>query len=536
MDSNSNTQPAMTICAPSTSPPISEINPSESSNQSSSKYSDFTKSCQEQNNSINDKNQMTQSPIEYTAGSNFPQESDACVALFSQWTVKNQNAFVEELLANMCHHQHKRIESCLQPMLKINFISNLRIRHLEHVAESILSYLDNDSLLSAELVCVDWSRAIVHGMLWKKLMEDKVRHDALWRDLAERKRWMQYLDISEPGIVHPSAEFYKDMYMKCMNAIDIIECNWRLGKHKLRRIDCRSNNGQGVYCLQYDQTKILFGSRDHTIQILDQTTLQCTQILTGHTGSVLCLQYDERILITGSSDTTVRVWDIVTGAMINTLIHHSDSVLHLKFGNGMMVTGSKDLSIAVWKLNNPTDITVRRILVGHRAAVNVVDFDKRYIVSAGGDKTIKVWDTVSCALVRNLIGHERAVTCLQYKNRIVISGSGDTSIRLWDIESGTCIRVLHGHGKLVRCLRFDSKRIVSGDYDGTIKVWNLAAVMNPKAPTSSLCFGTLIAHTERIFKIQFDELQIVSGALDGQILIWDFFHCSSIFGRQDIFN
>lgn len=84
------------------------------------------------------------------------------------------------------------------------------------------------------------------------------------------------------------------------------------------------------------------------------------------------------------------MWDVNTGEMLNTLIHHCEAVLHLRFNNGMMVTCSKDRSIAVWDMASPTDITLRRVLVGHRAAVNVVDFDDKYIVSASGDRTIKV--------------------------------------------------------------------------------------------------------------------------------------------------
>ena len=44
----------------------------------------------------------------------------------------------------------------------------------------------------------------------------------------------------------------------------------------------------------------------------------------------------------------------------------------------------------MWDIKAPKDIVLRRLLVGHKAAVNVVDFDDRYIVSASGDRTIKV--------------------------------------------------------------------------------------------------------------------------------------------------
>ena len=45
---------------------------------------------------------------------------------------------------------------------------------LDHIAENILSYLDDSSLRNAELVCKEWRRVIADGMLWKKLIERKV--------------------------------------------------------------------------------------------------------------------------------------------------------------------------------------------------------------------------------------------------------------------------------------------------------------------------------------------------------------------------
>lgn len=46
--------------------------------------------------------------------------------------------------------------------------------------------------------------------------------------------------------------------------------------------------------------------------------------------------------------------------------------------------------MAVWDIRSPTDIVLRRVLGGHTAAVNAVNFDDRYILSASGDRTIKV--------------------------------------------------------------------------------------------------------------------------------------------------
>jgi F-box and WD-40 domain protein 1/11 len=447
---------------------------------------------------------------------------DDCMRHFDGWNESDQTDFVEYLLSKMSHCQHSQINCFLKPMLQRDFISLLPKKGLDHVAETVLSYLDAKSLCSAELVCKEWYRVISEGMLWKKLIESRVRTDTLWKGLAHRRGWIRYLFKPLSGESHPDHMFYRRLFPKIIQDIESTENNWRCGRHNLQRINCRSESSKGVYCLQYDDQKIISGLRDNTIKIWDRSTLQCSKVLTGHTGSVLCLQYDERVIISGSSDATVRVWDVVSGLMVNTLIHHCEAVLHLRFNNGMMVTCSKDRSIAVWDMTSPTDINLRRVLVGHRAAVNVVDFDEKYIVSASGDRTIKVWNTSNCEFVRTLNGHKRGIACLQYRDRLVVSGSSDNTIRLWDIECGTCLRVLEGHEELVRCIRFDNKRIVSGAYDGKIKVWDLAAALDPRSPAGTLCLRTLVEHTGRVFRLQFDEFQIVSSSHDDTILIWDF--------------
>jgi len=449
----------------------------------------------------------------------YEKEKEVCFKHFDCWSPEDQIDFVEDLLLRMSHYQHGHINSFLKPMLQRDFISTLPAKGLEPVAEKILSYLDSKSLCAAELVCREWKRVIADGMLWKKLIERKVKTHDLWRGLGERRGWIDTL--WKPSVQH-GHDYYHALYPKIIRDIERLEVNWRGGKHGLKKIHCRSENIKGVYCLQYDEDKIVSGLRDNTIKIWDRKSLDCTQVLHGHTGSVLCLQYDENIIVTGSSDATVRIWDAHTGEMVNTLIHHCEAVLHLRFQDGIMVTCSKDRSIAVWDLQSAIDINLRRVLVGHRAAVNVVDFDDKYIVSASGDRTIKVWNTTSCEFVRTLNGHRRGIACLQYRATLVVSGSSDFTIRLWDIEVGTCLRVLEGHEELVRCIRFDNKHIVSGAYDGKIKVWDLQAALDSRKHPNSLCIRTLSEHNGRVFRLQFDDFQIVSSSHDDTILIWDF--------------
>lgn len=450
-------------------------------------------------------------------------EQEHFIQRFEGWSAQGQVELIEKLLCKMSHDQHSQIDLALQPLLQRNFITMLPQRGLTHISEKILSYLDAQSLLNASNVCKEWRRIIREGTLWKKLIERNVRQDPVWAGVVKRREWDQ--DLFKP-VKDTNHTKHQMLYYGIVADIKNLQQRWQDGTYTTQKIVCRSDNSKGVYCIQYDDNKIVSGLRDNTIKIWDRQTLRCTRTFQGHSGSVLCLQYDDNIIVSGSSDATIRVWDLNDQEKtqpINTIIQHTEAVLHLKFNKNMLVTCSKDRTIIVWNLVSPKDIKVKEILVGHRAAVNVVDFDEKYIVSASGDRSIKVWDTNTCNFIRTLNGHRRGIACLQYRDKLIVSGSSDNSIRIWDVESGACLRTLEGHEELVRCIRFDKRLIVSGAYDGKIKIWNLKAALDEaERDNTQFCIKTLQLHTGRVFRLQFDEFQIVSSSHDDTIIIWDF--------------
>ncbi|KAF9967996.1 hypothetical protein BGZ70_007280 [Mortierella alpina] len=300
----------------------------------------------------------------------------------------------------------------------------------------------------------------------------------------------------------------------------MLEQNWNRGIHSVKEVP---GHTEGIYCIQFDDQKIVSGSRDNTIKIWDMETGACRRTYVGHSASVLCLQYDEDRIVSGSSDATINVWDLNTGKVLQRLCGHADSVLSLRFEKDTVISCSKDRTVKIWKISTGEML---KTLVGHRAAVNAVQFSPesaapsplpgspRVVVSASGDKSIKIWSLETGECLRTLEGHTRGIACIQFEGNVIVSGSSDKTIKIWDITKGECVKTLIGHEGLVRTLQFSGGRIISGSYDETLKIWEQES-------------GRLLAdldgrHSHRVFKLQFNESKIVSCSQDQKIIIWDF--------------
>ncbi|KAI8947366.1 hypothetical protein F4801DRAFT_582478 [Xylaria longipes] len=279
-----------------------------------------------------------------------------------------------------------------------------------------------------------------------------------------------------------------------------LESNWERGRYTNFQLPHPDHLDEGhnecIYSLQYNSEYLVSGSRDRTLRIWNLHSRRLVRPpLTGHNGSVLCLQFDsdpeEDLIVSGSSDSDVILWRFSTGEILQRLKRaHRESVLNVKFDKRILVTCSKDKTIKIFNRQplrpgdvgyhsdsqavSPVPVNLRNYgyddsplnqqaitppytmiacLEGHGAAVNAVQIYDKEIVSASGDRNIRLWDWPNQIVKRTFIGHGKGIACVQYDGRRIVSGSSDNEVKVFDCESGLEVASLRAHNHLVRTVQ-----------------------------------------------------------------------------------
>ena len=315
-----------------------------------------------------------------------------------------------------------------------------------------------------------------------------------------------------------------------------------------------------VYCVQFDEDKILTGSRDRTVRIWDARSYECVKIIglpirnasaavhplqletvdedyrpfttvfspetnvehaavfpyLYHTGSILCLQYDDDLMVTGSSDFTLIMWDVKADYKpIRRLRAHTAGVLDVCFDKRYIVSCSKDATVCLW--DRRSGEFVRR-LSGHRGPVNAVQLRGNLVVSASGDGIAKLWNLTSGLCIKEFLSKDRGMACVEFSpdSRTILAGGNDQVIYQFDTNTGELVREMKGHEGLVRSLHLDSAsgRLVSGSYDTSVKAYDLRSGDNVVSFTKWTSSWILSAKA--------DYRRIIATSQDSRAVIMDF--------------
>lgn len=424
--------------------------------------------------------------------------------------------------------------------LKLDPVSYLPVE----VNSIIFSYLDADSLRTCQSIS-SWRPFASDTLTW--------RNEFLRR--YEKKPSPQSAPIQIGGMGLGKPESKMQQWEKMYTARTAIDENWAAGKG---RAVYMAGHTDSVYCVQFDETKIITGSRDRTIRVWDINTNRCIKVIGGpnvrpspgprvlrtvdyphfhhaeasvnglpyghhiyhvpsdyHSASILCLQYDDKILVTGSSDNDLIVWDIKTYEPVERLRHHHGGVLDVAFDADHIVSCSKDCTIVVWDRKTLRPL---KTLTGHNGPVNAVQLRGNLLVSASGDGVARLWDLTKMKCIREFAAKERGLAAVEFSDdaKYVLAGGNDHLTYKFEVATGKEVLQYAGHTELVRSLYLDTqnKRVVSGSYDLDLRVYDYES-------------GKLITvfpqwTTSWMLAAKCDYRRIVSTSQDGRVLMIDF--------------
>ena len=144
----------------------------------------------------------------------------------------------------------------------------------------------------------------------------------------------------------------------------------------------------------------LAASTDHAgvVRVWDLRSGRGVATFQGHVGRVLCAAWHPNgyQVVTGGDDHTCRVWDLRRRKEAFSLLAHSGVVSDVRWAPSddargeLLLTASLDGSAKLWSARNYMPLATFK---GHESKVMGIDFapDSRSIVTAGYDRTFKVW-------------------------------------------------------------------------------------------------------------------------------------------------
>ncbi|KAJ7173623.1 WD40 repeat-like protein [Mycena filopes] len=223
-----------------------------------------------------------------------------------------------------------------------------------------------------------------------------------------------------------------------------------------------------IRCLKmlHNRPIAVTGSRDSTLRVWDVQRGRMVRVLAGHSGSVRCLDVCGGRAVSGSYDATCRVWDLDTGECIHVLRGHFHQIYSVAFDGVRIASGGLDTTVRVWDALSGQCLA---LLQGHTALVcqlqlspslPTIPHPAPILVTGGSDGRVITFALGSAGAgnahnptaytpLHRIAAHDSSVTSLQFDGRWLVTAGNDGRVRLWEVATGAYVRELSEGGESV---------------------------------------------------------------------------------------
>lgn len=201
-----------------------------------------------------------------------------------------------------------------------------------------------------------------------------------------------------------------------------------------------------------------------------------------------CLSFspDGRYLAVGGGNPgdvgSVTIVDWPSTKLVTQFAPHADSVRAIVWlDNQRIASGSFDRSVRLWSVDTSSAATNddrTQDFLGHSGAVTALGSlaTTSNVISAGQDKTIRVWDLENDRVARTLSQHTAPILSLAVRPAVhgelplVASAASDRTIRLWQPTIGRMVRYARlADTNACKIAWVNEDVIVAGCEDGTVR-------------------------------------------------------------------
>ncbi|MEM6517700.1 MAG: WD40 repeat domain-containing protein [Cyanobacteria bacterium P01_C01_bin.70] len=398
--------------------------------------------------------------------------------------------------------------------------------------------------------------------------------------------YIKLWDIKKQKCVHSflqptgrifSLAFNEDLNILAAGGSDGVIWIWNLdSKHFCKQL---SGHTQHVHAIAFspDKRKMVSSGDDNTIRLWNVEDFKCEHVFKGHRNSVHALSFDSTssLLVSGSFDCTIKFWDIQAKKCTQTFKGYSNATYAVETlsNQDLIASAYEDMSIRVWSLSREE---VVQNLSGHTDYINSIaihpnnnilasssdngeiilwdledggssiqfvknpgyanclcltfSIDGDFLVSAGSDSCIRIWDLKKRSFTTELLGHTKTIKSLSFSRsgKLLASASSDETVRLWDFPKRSFLGKIAVKKISIVTFSPDSRIIASGGKDKLIRLWRSNDL------SSIAC---LEGHENQVNSVIFhpDMSVLASASNDKTIRIWDLesHECIRIIGEDD---